>query len=198
MINKEVKVITCHGIVVDKYAICPLWHSFIDLSIVSSLVHLLILSCWHWPTKPASQSSVISFQSFISFIRILSFFFIHFSFFRFFVHLFVDSFVLFSLIIDIFSLSDDSFLDTIFRIRCLTRHTKNLFLLKNRHNRRRSWDESVIPWVRSILLVTVVYKHYILLRMIKGEKQTKKKPRKCHKLSLSVSAHPTGNSRSHL
>ena len=28
--------------------------------------------------------------------------------------------------------------------------------------------------VRSILLVTVVYKHYILLRMIKGEKQTKR------------------------
>lgn len=175
MINKEVKVITCHGIVVDKYAICPLWHSFIDLSIVSSLVHLLILSCWHWPTKPAIQPVVCHLISIIHFIYSHSFiFFIHFSFFRSFVHLFVHSFVLFSLIIDIFSPSDYTFLDTIFRIRCLTRHTKNLFLLKNRHNGRRSWDESVIPWVRSILLVTVVYKHYILLRMIKGEKQTKK------------------------
>lgn len=145
MINKEVKVITCHGIVVDKYGICPLWHSFIDLSIHPFLRMFVCSSCWHWPTKPASQPSVISFQSFISSIRILSFFFIHFSFFRSLVHLFVHSFVLLSLIIDIFSLSDDTFLDTIFRIRCLTRHTKNLFLLKNRHNGRRSWDKSVIP-----------------------------------------------------
>ena len=150
-------------------------------------------------THQASQPVVCHLISIFNFIYSHSFiFFIHFSFFRSFVHLFVHSFVLFSLIIDIFSLSDDTFLDTIFRIRCSTRHTKNLFLFKNRHNGRRSWDESVIPWVRSILLVTVVYKHYILLRMIKGEKQTKKRPRKCHKLSLSVSAHPTGNSCSHL
>ena len=110
-----------------------------------SSTHSFMLALTHQASQPASQSSVISFQSFISFIRILSFFFIHFSFFRSFVHLFVHSFVLFSLIIDIFSLSDDTFLDTIFHIRCSTRHTKNLLLLKNRHNGRRSWDESVIP-----------------------------------------------------
>ena len=97
-------------------------------------------------THQASQPVVCHLISIIHFINSNSFifFFIHFSFFRSFVHLFVDSFVLFSLIIDIFSLSDDTFLDTIFRIRCLTRLTKNLFLLKNRHNKRRSWDKSFI------------------------------------------------------
>ena len=126
-----------------QYVLCDI-HS----SIFQSYLRLFIYSFFHAgtdpPSQPSSQSSVISFQSFISFIRILSFFFIHFSFFRSFVHLFVHSFVLFSLIIDIFSLSDDTFLDTIFRIRCLTRLTKNLFLLKNRHNERRSWDKSFI------------------------------------------------------
>ena len=88
MINKEVKVITCHGIVVDKYAICPLWHSFIDLSIVCSFVHLLILSCWHWPTKPASQPVVCHLISIIHFIYSNSFIFFSFTF-----HSFVRSFI---------------------------------------------------------------------------------------------------------
>ena len=88
MINKEVKVITCHGIVVDKYAICPLWHSFIDLSTVSSLVHLLILSCWHWPTKPAIQPVVCHLISIIHFIYSNSFIFFSFTF-----HSFVRSFI---------------------------------------------------------------------------------------------------------
>lgn len=109
-----------------QYVLCDIHSSIFQL-----YVRLFIYSFFHAgtdpPSQPSSQSSVISFQSFISFIRILSFFFIHFSFFRSFVHLFVHSFVLFSLIIDIFSLSDDTFLDTIFRIRSSTRHTKNLF-----------------------------------------------------------------------
>ena len=89
MINKEVKVITCHGIVVDKYAICPLWHSFIDLSIVRSFVHLLILSCWHWPTKPASQpASCLSSHFNLSFHLFAFFHYFSFTF-----HSFVSSFI---------------------------------------------------------------------------------------------------------
>ena len=71
-----------------------LWHSFIDLSIHPFLRMFVCSSCWHWPTKPASQPSVISFQSFISSIRILSFFFsftFH-SFVRSFICLFIHSF----------------------------------------------------------------------------------------------------------
>ena len=109
-----------------------------------SSTHSFMLALTHQASHPASRLSSHFNHSFHLF-EFFHFFFIHFSFFRSFVHLFVDSFVLFSLIIDIFSLSDDTFLDTIFRIRCSTRHTKNLFLLKNRHNGRRSWDESVIP-----------------------------------------------------
>ena len=69
------------------------------------------------PSQPASRLSSHFNHSFHLF-AFFHFFFIHFSFFRSFVHLFVHSFVLLSLIIDIFSLSDDTFLDTIFRIRC--------------------------------------------------------------------------------
>ena len=94
MINKEVKVITCHGIVVDKYAICPLWHSFIDLSIVCSFVHLLILSCCqYWPTKPASQPVVCHLISFIHFIYSNSFIFFHSLFILSFVRSFICSFI---------------------------------------------------------------------------------------------------------
>ena len=126
-----------------QYVLCDI-HS----SIFQSYLRLFIYSFFHAVTDPPSQpASRLSshFNHSFHLFEFFHFFFIHFSFFRFFVHLFVDSFVLFSLIIDIFSLSDDTFLDTIFRSRCLTRHTKNLFLLKNRHNGRRSWDESVIP-----------------------------------------------------
>ena len=109
-----------------------------------SSTHSFMLALTHQASQPASRLSSHFNHSFHLF-EFFHFFFIHFSFFRSFVHLFVHSFVLFSLIIDIFSLSDDTFLDTIFHIRCSTRHTKNLLLLKNRHNGRRSWDESVIP-----------------------------------------------------
>lgn len=113
-------------------------------SSVSSYVRLFIMLAL---THQASQPAVCHLISIIHFIYSHSFIFFHSLFILsfVFVHLFVHSFVLLSLIIDIFSLSDDTFLDTIFRIRCLTRHTKNLFLLKNRHNGRRSWDKSVIP-----------------------------------------------------
>ena len=86
-------------------------------SSVSSYVRLFIMLAL---THQASQPAVCHLISIIHFIYSHSFifFFIHFSFFRSFVHLFVHSFVLLSLIIDIFSLSDDTFLDTIFRIRC--------------------------------------------------------------------------------
>ena len=117
-------------------------HRSFNRMFVCSSTHSFMLALTHQASHPVvcHLISIIHFISSHSFI-----FFIHFSFFRSFVHLFVALFVLFSLIIDIFSLSDDTFLDTIFRIRCLTRHTKNLFLLKNRHNGRRSWDKSVIP-----------------------------------------------------
>ena len=144
MINKEVKVITCHGIVVDKYAICPLWHSLIDLSIHP---FLRMFAFFHAGTDPPSQPASRLSSHFNHSFHLFAFFhFFHSLFILSFVRSFVVHwFVLFSLIIDIFSLSDDTFLDTIFRIRCLTRHTKNLFLLKNRHNGRRSWGKSVIP-----------------------------------------------------
>ena len=109
-----------------------------------SSTHSFMLALTHQASQPASRLSSHFNHSFHLFEFFHFFSFTFHSFVRSFICSFIHSF-LFSLIIDIFSLSDDTFLDTIFHIRCSTRHTKNLLLLKNRHNGRRSWDESVIP-----------------------------------------------------
>jgi len=126
-----------------QYVLCDIHSSIFQFirSFVCSSTHSFMLALTH----QASQPAVCHLFSIIHFIYSHSFIFFHslfiLSFVRSFVHLFVHSFVLFSLIIDIFSLSDNTFLDTIFRIRCLTRHTKNLFCSKIlRQNGRRSWD----------------------------------------------------------
>ena len=119
--------------------------SFNRMFVCSSTHSFMLPVLTHQASQPASRLSSHFIHSFHLFEFFHFFSFTFHSFVRSFVHLFVHSFVLFSLIIDIFTLSDDTFLDTIFHIRCSTRHTKNLLLLKNRHNGRRSWDESVIP-----------------------------------------------------
>ena len=134
----------------------PLRHSFTDLSIhpfvhmfVCSSTHSFMLALTHQASQPDVRHLIsFFFHSFIhsfihSFVHSFAFFhfFIHFSFFR----SFVRSFLLFSLIIDIFSLSDDTFLNTIFCIRCLNM-LKIYFCSKiRRQNGRRRWDKSVIP-----------------------------------------------------